>query len=106
MFFTVLAFLAVVLTVKTVFVGPESLVNISRMKHRNDSLKNKLVELEMKNAVLSYNLVRLKRDTAYWERVFRLSGMGKRGEAFFIVRNESLVLVYDFLESGETGISQ
>ncbi len=97
----IFVFLAAALSVKTVFIGQESFMNLSRMKKRNDSLKNKLIELEMKRVLLRYNLQRLERDTLYWERVFRLSGMGRKGEAFFLIRNDSLILVYDLLEKSE-----
>ncbi|MBN1620278.1 hypothetical protein JW890_06115 [candidate division WOR-3 bacterium] len=97
----VFVFLAAALSVKTVFIGQESCMNLSRMKNRNDSLKNKLVELEMKRILMRYNLQRLEKDTLYWERVFRLSGMGRKGEAFFLIRNDSLILLYDLLEKTE-----
>ncbi|MBN1151080.1 hypothetical protein JXA84_07690 [candidate division WOR-3 bacterium] len=96
-----MAAVAIAIVFKAVFVGPESFVALNKMRKKNDSLEYKLVELKMKRALLSYNRQRLERDTAYWERVFRLSGMGRKGEAFFVIKNDSLVLIYDFLDSPE-----
>lgn len=86
------------LVYKLVFIGPESIKNLLKRKHYSDSLNYKLVKYELKRTLLSYKKYKLSNDSNYWQRFFRLAGFQRKNETFFLIREDTLILIYDNLD--------
>lgn len=84
---------------KLLFIGPESYRGLLKQKKFVDSLEIELLKMEMKRTLLHYKCTKLSSDILYWEDFLRKSGKVRSGEAYFIIENDSLHLIYDLLEN-------
>jgi len=82
---------------KLFFIGPESIRYLFKRKDYSDSLKVELVKLEFKRTMLSFKKYKLSTDTNYWQRFFRLAGFQRNNETFFLIKEDTLILIYDNL---------
>ena len=98
-FISLVLLLFIILMWKLLFIGPESYSGLIEQKKTVDSLQLELIKLEMKRTLLHYKCTKLSVDLSYWEKFLRKSGKVRSGEASFIIRNDSIYLIYDLLEN-------
>lgn len=87
-----------ILMAKTLLWSPESIQNLNKKRKFADSLSLELIKLELKRVLLSYETSKLTEDTGYLIQMFRKMGRTREGEAYFIINDDSIILIYDRLE--------